>query len=153
MNNSRRTILDKVVNDLLAITPTMRRSLQRKLVKTAFTRIEEHITLQHIEIMKILQDEGTLHIAEIGKRLQILKPQMTHLIDRLKELLLVQRQSDPADRRIINVTLTDKGRRIVGEFDRAVRTGVAEKLARLSDSELQEVSASLYKIHELFSKL
>lgn len=148
-----RTILDTVVKDLLAITPSIRRSLQRKLVKTAFTQIEEHITLLHIEIMKTLQEEGTLHIAEIGERLQVPKPQMTHLLDRLEELNIVRRRPDPSDRRIINVALTDKGRRIGEEFDCVVRTGVEEKLAGLSAAELEELSVSLRKLYELFSKL
>ncbi|MBN1161532.1 MAG: MarR family transcriptional regulator [Dehalococcoidales bacterium] len=148
-----KAILDTVINDLLAITPSIRRSLQRKLVKTAFTHIEEHITLAHIEIMKTLRDEGTLHIAEIGERLQIPKPQMTHLLDRLEQLKIVCRSPEPSDRRIINVALTDKGRRIGEEFDRVIRTGVGEKLASLSDAELKELSVSLHKLYALFSRL
>jgi DNA-binding MarR family transcriptional regulator len=153
MNKTRKAILGKAVDDLLAIAPSIRRSLQQKLVKTAFTNIEEHITLQHIEIMKILQDEGTLHIAEIGDRLQIHKPQMTRLIDRLEELLIVRRQPDSIDRRIINVALTDKGQRITEEFGSVIKNGMEEKLARLSDSELREISVSLQKIYALFSRL
>lgn len=149
----RKAILDKVIDDLLAITPSIRRSLQRKLVKTAFTQIEEDITLPQLEIMKILQEEGTLHIAEIGERLQILKPQMTHLIDRLQEMAIVHRQPDSVDRRNINIALTDKGRRIVEEFDHVIKLGIEEKLSRLSDAELREVSVSLHKLYELFSKL
>lgn len=148
-----KTILDTVIKDLLAITPSIRRSLQQKLVKTAFTQIEEHITLLHIEIMHTLREEGTQHIAEIGERLQIPKPQMTHLLDRLEQLNIVHRQPDPADRRIINVALTEKGRRIGEEFDRVIRDGVGEKLARLSDAELKELSVSLHKLYTLFSKL
>jgi DNA-binding MarR family transcriptional regulator len=148
-----KAILDKVISDLLAITPSIRRSVQRKLVKTAFTKIEEHLTLLHIEIMKTLREEGTLHIAEIGERLQIPKPQMTHLLDRLEQLKIVRRQSDSADRRIINVALTDKGRRIGEEFDRVIRAGVGEKLSRLSDAELKELSVALRKIDALFSRL
>ena len=148
-----KTILDTVIKDLLAITPSIRRSLQQKLVKTAFTQIEEHITLLHIEIMHTLREEGTQHIAEIGERLQIPKPQMTHLLDRLEQLNIVHRQPDPSDRRIINVALTEKGRRIGEEFDRVIRDGVGEKLARLSDAELKELSVSLHKLYTLFSKL
>jgi DNA-binding MarR family transcriptional regulator len=148
-----RAILDTIIQDLLAITPSIRRSLQRKLVKTAFTQIEEHITLMHIEIMKTLREEGTLHIAEIGQRLQIPGSQMTHLLDRLEELMIVRRQPDPNDRRIINVALTDKGWRIGEEFDCVIRNGIEEKLTCLNDAELAELSVSLHKIYTLFSKL
>src|SRR3972149_7575629 len=98
-------VLDSVVSDLLPTTPLIRRNIQRKLVRTAFAGIEEHITLPHLEIMLTLKEEATRHIAEIGERLQIPKPQMTHLIDRLQSLELVSRQTDAGDRRIINIAL------------------------------------------------
>ena len=47
-------VLDSVVSDLLSITPLIRRNIQRKLVRTAFAGIEEHITLPHLEIMLTL---------------------------------------------------------------------------------------------------
>jgi DNA-binding MarR family transcriptional regulator len=149
----RKSVLDSVISDLLSFTPLIRRSIQRKLMKAAFTRIEEDITLPHLEIMKTLEREGTLHIAEIGDKLQIPKPQMTHLIDRLESLEIAHRQPDTSDRRIINVVLSDKGCRIVEELDLVIHESVAENLACLSDEELEELSVSLRKLGSLFTKL
>ena len=146
----RNKILEQVTRDLLAITPLIRRNIQRKLVKTAFSQIDQNITATHLDILKTLQLEGTLHIAEIGERLQIQKPQMTHMIDRLEELSLIVRQPEPNDRRITNVSLTDRGRDIIGEFDAVILGTVEEKLSHLDDAELEEISASLQKIKELF---
>lgn len=146
----RNKILEQVTRDLLAITPIIRRNIQRKLVKTAFSQIDQNITATHLDILKTLQLEGTLHIAEIGERLQIQKPQMTHMIDRLEELGLIVRQPEPSDRRITNVSLTDRGHDIIGEFDAVILGTVEEKLSHLNDAELEEISTSLQKIKELF---
>ena len=149
----RKSILNSVVMDLLSIPPLMRRSIHRKVLKTAFSQIQEDIALPHFEIMKTLKEAGTQHIAEIGERLLIPKPQMTHLIDRLVSLELVERQADAADRRIINIALTDKGRTVLEEQDRVIKGNFTEKLSCLTDEELQELSVSLRKLRDILSKL
>lgn len=149
----KRSVLDSVVKDLLSITPLIRRSIQRKVVRTAFAQIEEDITLPHLEIMKILQEEGTKYIAEIGERLQIPKPQMTHLIDRLEKLEIATRQADTTDRRMSNIMLTDKGRRIIEELDQVINESIKAKLSYLTEEELQELSVSLKKLGDILYRL
>lgn len=149
----KKSALDSIVEDLLSITPLVRRSIQRKLVRTAFAQIEEDITLPHLEIMKTLKEEGTRHIAEIGERLQIPKPQMTRLIDRLEDLRIITRMADTTDRRVINITLTDKGRRIIEELDQVIVGSIKVKLASLTEAELRELSVALKKLGDILSKL
>ena len=149
----KKDAMNGIVRDLLALTPLIRRSIQRKLVRTAFSQIEEDITLPHLEIMKTLHIEGTRHIAEIGEKLQIPKPQMTHLIDRLEKIGVVARQPDVNDRRIINIALTPKGSNIINEFDATIESYIADKLSALTDEELQDLSASLRKLSTILSKI
>ena len=149
----KSNVLEIVVEELLSIPPLIRRSIQRKMFKSVFAQIEEDISLPHFEIMKTLRETGTLHIAEIGERLQIPKPQMTHLIDRLVSLKVVERQAGSADRRIINIALTDKGRVLIEESDRLVKSIFREKLSGLTNEELRELSVSLRKLGDILSKL
>ena len=93
-------ILDTVAEDLFSTLPLIGRSIRRKLLKTALTGFNEDIAPPHFEIMKLLDEAGTLHVAEIGERLQIARPQMTHLTDKLVELNIVERQMSMADRRM-----------------------------------------------------
>ena len=146
-------VLDNLVGDLLLLTPLVRRGIQRKVVRTAFAKVEHNITLPHLEIMMLLKNQGTQHIAEIGERLQIPKPQMTHLIDRLEDLKIVSRQAGPSDRRIVNISLTPMGRHIIDELDGLIRRDIKEKLAVLSEEELKELSTSLRKLADILWKL
>lgn len=146
-------IIDSVVSDLLSITPLIRRNIQRKIVRTAFAQIEEDITLPHLEVIVTLKEEGTRHIAEIGEKLQIPKPQMTHLIDRLENLGIIGRHPDNTDRRIINIALTEKGNKIIEELDRIIKSSIREKLSCLTDEELRDLSQSLRKLGDILSKL
>ncbi|MFC1948854.1 MarR family winged helix-turn-helix transcriptional regulator [Chloroflexota bacterium] len=152
-SSEKDNIIDSVAEDLFSTMPLIGRSIRRKLVKTALTHFDENITPPHFEIMKLLQEAGTLHVAEIGERLQIARPQMTHLIDKMVELDIVNREISTEDRRMINITLTDRAKKILDEHDSVIKNAAREMLAGLSDTELQDLSTSLQKLQKIFSPL
>jgi DNA-binding MarR family transcriptional regulator len=148
-----KTVLDSVAEYLFSTLPLIHRSIRKKLLKTALESIKEDIAPPHFEIMKLLEEAGTLHIAEIGERLQIARPQMTHLIDRLVELGMVKRETYIEDRRMINIILTEKGMTILNEHDSDIKDAIMGTLSFLTDEELQDLSTSLKKLKGIFSKL
>ncbi|HEY40874.1 MAG TPA: MarR family transcriptional regulator [Dehalococcoidia bacterium] len=146
-------ILDSIAEDLFTIPPLIGRSIRRKLLRIAMAHIQEDISPPHFEIMKTLEEAGVLHVTEIGERLQIPKPQMTHLIDKLVFLEMVERQPDANDRRIINITLTSKGKTLLKKHRRMIEDAIKKSLASLTDEELAELSTSLRKLRQIFLKL
>lgn len=146
-------ILDRIGADLLSIPPLIFRGIRRKLLKMALVDIDVDISPLHFEIMKLLAEAGKLHVTEIGERLQIARAEMTHLIDKLVNLGIVERQADPSDRRIINVVLTEKGKTIAEKHEGKIRMAVRETLSALSDEELGDLSDSLRKLRNILSKL
>lgn len=149
----KNNILDSVTEDLLSIPPLIFRGIRRKLLKTALVNIDVDISPLHFGIMKLLHDVGTLHVAEIGERLQVARPQMTHLVDKLVDKELVERQTDTTDRRMVNVMLTDKGKTTIEEHDSNIRKAIKENLSCFTDEELDDLSDSLRKLRDLLSKL
>jgi DNA-binding MarR family transcriptional regulator len=148
-----KDILDSVAYDLFSTLPLIHRSISKKLIKTVVTSFKEDIAPPHFQIMKLLEEAGTLHVAEIGERLQIARPQMTHLIDRLVELDIVERETNEEDRRMLNIQLKDKGKSIIKARDKQIINATREALSVLTDDELKQLSMSLNSIKELFSKL
>ena len=146
-------MLDSIAEDLFTIPPLIGRSIRRKLLRIAMSHIQEDISPPHFEIMKTLEEAGTLHITEIGERLQIPKPQMTHLIDKLVALDMVERQPDARDRRIINIILTGKGKTLLKKHRRMIEGAIKKSLISLTDEELEELSTSLRKLRQILSKL
>ena len=151
--NTKTDILDSAAEDLFSIPPLIGRSIRRKLLKTALACMHEGVLPPHLEIMKILDNAGTLHVAQIGERLQIPRPQMTHLIDGLVNLGITERQTNPSDRRAIDITLTGKGRRVLREHDRRLRDVLRTTLSGLEREDLEELSVSLRKLRDILSKL
>jgi len=146
-------MLDGITEDMFIIPPLIGRSIRRKLLRTALSHIREDISPPHFEIMRTLDETGTLHITEIGERLQIPKPQMTHLIDKLVNLEMVERQADDRDRRIVNIALTSKSKALIKRHKRMMEKAIKETLSSLSDKELEELSTSLRKLRDILSKL
>ena len=149
----KKEILDSVAYDLFSTLPLIHRSIRNKLIKTVVTSFKEDIAPPHFEIMKLLDEAGTLHVAEIGERLLIARPQMTHLIDRLVELDIVERETNEEDRRMLNIRLKDKGKVIIKDRDKQVINATREALSGLTDDELQELSVSLKNLKDIFLKL
>jgi len=149
----RGAILERVAADLLSMPPLIFRLIRRKLVMTTLADADVDIKLLHFEIMKLLKEEGTRHPAEIGERLFIAKAQMTHLIDKLVDLGFVGREMGSSDRRTLNITLTEKGSRVMDEQDSLVINAVRDNMSTLTDKELETLSNSLRNLRDILFKL
>jgi DNA-binding MarR family transcriptional regulator len=146
-------ILDRISADLFSVPPLIFRGIRRKLLKTAIVDIDMDISPLHFEVMVLLKEAGTLHVAGISERLSIARAQMTHLIDRLVDLGIVERQMNKADRRMTNIMLTGKGAAIIEEREIRIRSAIRETLSRLTREDLESLSDSLRKLRDVLLKL
>jgi DNA-binding MarR family transcriptional regulator len=149
----RGEILGRVAADLLSVPPLIFRLIRRRLFMTSLAEVDVDIKLLHFEIMRLLKEEGTLHPAKIGEKLLIAKAQMTHLIDKLVELGFVNREIGSDDRRTINITLTEKGNKVLEEQDTLVMNAVRDNMSSLSDAELEALTSSLRNLRDTLFKL
>jgi DNA-binding MarR family transcriptional regulator len=149
----RKDILEKTATGLLSVSPLIFRGVRRKLLKAALDSINVDISPLHFEIMRLVKEENTLRITDIGERLQVARAQMTHLIDKLVELGMVERQTDSADRRVTNIALTAKGNAFLEEHGGNIWKATKELLSGLSDKELNDLSSSLERLREILSRL
>ena len=149
----RDEVLDRVIEDLFSVIPLIDKSIRRKLLKPVQSAFNDDISPHHFLIMKVLEEAGTLHVTEIGEKLQIQRPQMTYLIDQLVGLGLVERETGTRDRRIINISLTDKGKSLLLEHDGLIRDAIKATLSSLTSEEVEELLASLTKLRDIFLKL
>jgi DNA-binding MarR family transcriptional regulator len=149
----RSEIMSRVALDLLSVPPLIFRLIRRKLVMMAMAETDANLKLLHFEIMRVLKEEGTMHVAEIGEKLLIAKAQMTHLIDKLVELGFVERETGAPDRRTMNISLTPKGLKFTEEQDSLILNAVRDNMSELSDKELEALSGSLRNLRDMLFKI
>jgi DNA-binding MarR family transcriptional regulator len=144
---------EKVAKDLLSMPPLIFRRIRSRLNRNNFNDYAVNITTLHFEIMMLLEDEGVLHLAEIGEKLFIAKAHMTQLVNKLVELKLVERTLDSSDRRIINISLTAQGRCVLNQHKDNIMTSILESISSLTNQELQDLSVSLNRLKDILSRL
>jgi DNA-binding MarR family transcriptional regulator len=149
----RDDILERAATDLLSIPPLIFRKVRTKLVKTTLADVDAGITPHHFEIIRLLDKEGKLHVAEIGDRLHIARAQMTRLIDKLVYLKFVERQTDVADRRTTTIVLSTYGKAVLREHKTSVMNAIRESMGQLSDEDLRDLSDTLRRLQDILSKL
>ncbi|MFC2068080.1 MarR family winged helix-turn-helix transcriptional regulator [Chloroflexota bacterium] len=127
--------------------------IQRKILNIKLEGIQKEISRPHYSIITTLDESGILTISEIGKKTLITKPQMTHLVDRLIKLGLVERLPDTNDRRRIKIVLTNKGKAALEERRQIIKTNLNKMLSCLNDEELKEFSKALQTVRAIATKL
>jgi DNA-binding MarR family transcriptional regulator len=145
--------LERVVEEMARIHPILHRKLHRDLFKVVLEEVGADIAHHHMMIIRTIQGSGPLSSSEIGEMLAIAKSQMTHSVDRLIELGMVEREHCTEDRRKVRISLTDKGLLVLERVDKNINIRLKEKLAILSDNELKKLAECFRYIGESFSKL
>lgn len=79
--------------------------------------LDEGISLEMYYCLQILRWLGGMAtMSELGQWTQMPKQQMTKMVNRLVEHNFVERSYDPADRRIINIKITDTASEYIEHF-------------------------------------
>jgi DNA-binding MarR family transcriptional regulator len=94
---------------------------------------EHALTGAQARLLSLLSLEP-LPMRKLARRLKCEPSNVTGIVDRLEARGLVERRSDPADRRVKVAAATDDGRRVARELREGLRFA-REPLAGLSDDE------------------
>lgn len=99
-------------------------------------------------ILRILDVAGGAgrSCGDISEQLIAEVPDMTRLLDRLERLGYVLRERSNIDRRMVKVTITEKGRAVLDSLKGPVATCHARQFGELSESQLIELQGLLQSV-------
>jgi len=100
---------------------------------------------QWIPLHKLHMGEATT-VAELARECQLDTGAMTRLLDRLEAKGLVRRVRSMADRRVVNLELTDEGRTAAEEVPHVLSRVQNEHLAGFSREEWEQLKGYLRRI-------
>lgn len=89
------------------------------------------LTYPQYLVLLVLMQDGASTVQGVAGRLKLNASTLTPLLKRLAEMELVRRQRDPADERVVTVSLTERGEALRGPLTRVqsevvCRTGLDE---------------------------
>ena len=109
------------------------------------------LSMTAVGTLATLERSGPRRLTLLAALAGVTQPAMTQLISRLEDDGLVRREADPADGRVVQVSITDEGRATLGRR----RARRAEKLAliltQLSPEHRAALSAALPALDALAS--
>lgn len=117
---------------LSSIMPDLMRQF---LKRQSGALVRGNISVPQMAIMQLLLKEKICTMTNISEHLGITMAAATGLIDRLVSAKLVQRSGHLKDRRIVNITLTEKGKAIVQDARRQMEKVTEDVFGRLTGEE------------------
>ena len=110
---------------------------------------QEDITHQQYNILRILRGAAPkpLSTLQIRERMLDRMSDTSRIVDRLVAKELVKKVTCPEDKRLVDVTITEKGQRLLQKLD-AEADHVEEIMNNLSDQEAKTLSELLDKLRK-----
>jgi DNA-binding MarR family transcriptional regulator len=146
MDENQKTI-DLVVENLISLQPLLSKSFTKAI------RAKTTLTPGAIFVLRALSKYGKMSMSEIGCHLSVHKPHVTILIDRLIDEELVERLSDPSDRRVVFIQITEKGLEAFNIIRIQVSEDLRLKLQVLDADQLNILSLASLQVKELLSMI
>ncbi len=102
-----------------------------------------NITFHQADALRLLHQRGALTMTELAEAMSASLSSMTQLADRMVHLGLAVRLSDPDDRRIVRLDLSDSARSGVEELTTVQQQALLEAFEVLTDHELSTLMTLL----------
>lgn len=111
------------------------------------TRLKTHgLNIGFWPTLFALWEEEGLTQAELSKQCMTANYTTTRVLDRMTDLGLLERRTDPESRRSFRIYLTDKGRSLEATLTGEARSLNQSILSKLSDAEAAQLISLLQKV-------
>lgn len=131
---------------MVELIPQMIRGCSRQ-EHNSLTRGE--ITLPQLFVMECLARRKSCPMHEIARELDITRPAATGLINRLISQQLVTREHDARDRRVVRVSITAKGRKMLSNIWNQKRRTLERVFAQIAPGERAQYLKTLERVVEI----
>jgi DNA-binding MarR family transcriptional regulator len=104
-------------------------------------------------ILGMLMFYGTMPMSTISKKLCVTKPGITALINKLVDEKMVARHNEKGDRRIIRISITEKGKQFLLKSRDETKETIKKNLSTLSVSDFNKLYKASEDMIKILSKI
>lgn len=113
----------------------------------------EDVSMGFIGVLLALYQADGQTITELGENVSLEKSTMTGLLDRMARSDLIRREPDDADRRVLRIWLTERGRKARAGVARVLSRSYDELTGGVGDKEIERLERILAHIIENAKRL
>ncbi|MFX1236434.1 MAG: MarR family winged helix-turn-helix transcriptional regulator [Promethearchaeota archaeon] len=110
-----------------------------------FTR-DKALSMQQLGALIRIHKKGNCNVSLMSTNMGISNAAASQLLDRMKQLELIERNEDPNDRRIKNLTLTQKGIELLHQSLHASQKWIEDLVSTLDNNEKKETITVLKRL-------
>jgi DNA-binding MarR family transcriptional regulator len=124
-------------------------SSMQKMGHVIQAQMKTDLTGPQYYILKMLHLKGTVTASELAHAMSVKPSAVTAMIDRLYKGDYVLRERDEKDRRVVFISLTDKGRAVYEKAERNRKKVMAHFFSFLEQEELESLVSIYEKLAEV----
>jgi DNA-binding MarR family transcriptional regulator len=113
----------------------------------------ESLPMAKVELMQCLAEREGARVGEIAALLRLAQNTVSGLVQQLVESGYVERETDPADRRAVRITLTASGRTRLADWQRAHEERIGGAFDELDSADRDVIHAALPALSRLVERL
>jgi DNA-binding MarR family transcriptional regulator len=140
--------VDQCAVDLFTVIPMVTRWLRAEMRHHG----QPHLSLSQLRVLHFLHRRTQASLSELADDLDVTRPTMSVMVDRLVQRGWVHRQDDAQERRRIALTLTEAGTAQLEQVYGATLSQISQRLQSLSTDQCQQVIAGLAILGGVFAE-
>jgi DNA-binding MarR family transcriptional regulator len=122
------------------------------LLRLFLTRTSVPISRTETSVLVALEQQPR-RITELAARERVTQPGITLLVNRLEQRGWAERKTDPADRRVVRVSLTRDGEEVLARLRSEYRALLHEEMATLPDEDICTLARAIEILDGLIDRL
>lgn len=107
------------------------------------------VTGPQLWALRVIYSEGRLPMGELSDKMYLHMSTVSGIVDRLEKKGYVERKRDSTDRRVVKISLTKKGKRLVQRAPAAAQGRLLHGLESLSKPRVLNIRSSFEKVVRL----
>ncbi|MDF2658710.1 MAG: marR5 [Paenibacillus sp.] len=143
----RELLLEHFVENFMLLMPLLKRKIFDPLPKCDMPQIQ--LSGSSVHIIVLLREVRRSIVSELSEKLNISRPNMTPLLDRLEKQGLITRLPCLNDRRSVYVEITEAGDQVCAEYHRIISDRIKSMLNLLDENELMELNEHMSRMKSI----
>lgn len=139
----KKKTVRQAVKEITALIPRLMTSIKAGMF------IPQHVSASQITVLMALFKFKMCTVGFLARELNVSDPTITGIIDRLVRLKYVIRRRSINDRRVVMMSLTGKGEKVIKDINKVVEERWSKILAHLSDKERKDYLRLMKKITQI----
>ncbi len=109
----------------------------------------DHLTPSRLSALVTIASGGPLPVGELARRMAVSAPTVSHIVEALEKLGLVDRRPDPHDRRVCRLELSGTGDELLDDLSRRTTGFLADRIRLLPEEQRFALAAALPALEAL----